>query len=181
MVRILGVNITTSPVFVVTELCWTSLDIILQLDQQDDNRPWGEPPEASTSCSRPHPPVPLLTLTCVLQLSHDIAMGLAALHRAGSIHRRLEPGKVLLDSAGRGKLGDHALARRTLHASGSVLKAGAGQGWFAYMGPEAFTQALDPGVPQIDSYSLALLMWTMLEGRRPWEGMDDMAVLYQVV
>ena len=176
LVRILGINLDVLPSFVVAELCCTSLEALLQLDQQRRPSEGG----SSSGAPEPPPPPPPLPLGRMLQLSHDAASGLAALHSVGIIHRRLEPSKVLLDAEGRGKLSDHSLARHMLRSAESMLVAGSGQGWFAFMGPEAFNLALGPIGPQADIYSLALLMWTMLEGRKPWEGMDDMAILYQV-
>ena len=174
VVHILGVNLTVLPLFVVAELCCTSLEALLQLDPQ------GWPSDVRASPSSSGPPEPFLPLSRMLHLSHDVVMGLAALHSVGIIHRRLEPSKVLLDAEGRGKLSDHSLARHTMRSTHSMLEAGTGQGWFAFMGPETFNQALGPIGPPADIYSLAMLMWTMLEGQTPWEGMDDMAVLYQV-
>ena len=72
--------------------------------------------------------------------------------------------------------------RHLVRSAKSTLQAGLGQAWFAYMGPEAFNQALGPVSASMDVYSLALLIWTMLVGRRPWEGegLDDLGVLHQV-
>ena len=86
----------------------------------------------------------------MLQLSHDVASGLAALHSVGIIHRRLEPSKVLLDAAGRGKLSDHSLARHAMRSTESTFVAGTGQGWFAFMSPEIFNQDHGPVGPQAD-------------------------------
>ena len=171
VVRILGVNLTVLPLFVVAELCCTSLEALLQLDPQR------RPSEDGASHS---PRAPLLPLSRILQLSHDVVMGLAALHSVGIVHRRLDPSKVLLDAEGCGKLSNHSLARHTMRSTESTLVAGNGKGWFAFMSPETFDQAIGPVGPQADIYSLAMLMWTMLEGRKPWEGLDDLAVLYQV-
>ncbi|KXZ46473.1 hypothetical protein GPECTOR_43g909 [Gonium pectorale] len=107
----------------------------------------------------------LLPMEQVLAIALDVARGLEYLHPT-IVHRDLKPGNVLIDNPGTprvvAKLSDFGLSR--LHGTvGGVLTAN----------PEAGTvgEAL---------YSFGVLLWAMLSGLRPWEGLQLVAIAVRV-
>ena len=96
----------------------------------------------------------------------QLASGLDALHRSGSVHRDLKPSNVLVTRKGRvvvldfGLVGESAPERRS---AGLDLV-----GTAAYMAPE---QARSSSVgPAADSYSIGVMMYEALAGRLPFDG-----------
>ncbi|GLC66063.1 hypothetical protein PLESTF_000377600 [Pleodorina starrii] len=73
----------------------------------------------------------------MLQLSRDVAEGLALLHRFRVLHRDLKPGNVLLDSKGRAKIADFGISRLR-DPYRSCVNVTAPAGTFNYMAPELF-------------------------------------------
>jgi len=96
----------------------------------------------------------------------DAADGLDFAHANGVVHRDVKPQNLLFDAQGRVVLADLGIARAayqdSLTASGELL------GTASYIAPE---QAMgDPATPASDRYSLAVVAYELLTGRRPFEG-----------
>lgn len=111
-----------------------------------------------------------------LALAAQIADGLAQAHAAGIVHRDLKPENVMVTKAGRVKILDFGLARRTpLEAAGEdptlsvpddATRPGAVFGTVSYMSPE---QASGRPVDfRSDQFSLGSILHEMLSGRRCW-------------
>ncbi len=120
-------------------------------------------------------PLPVLE---AIRITRQIASGLAVAHERGLIHRDIKPGNVWLEApAGRVKILDFGLVRSqkadtNLTASGAIL------GTPAYMAPEQARGA--PVDHRADLFSLGCVLYEMLTGRRPFTGLDAMAVLLSV-
>ncbi len=110
-----------------------------------------------------------LTLTETLHLLDQIADALAATHRQGVIHRDIKPGNILVDDQNNYYLTDFGVAKDLLGRvmTGSHIM----KGTVAYIAPE---QALDEVVsPQPDIYSLGVMLYEVLTGQHPLEGLSS--------
>ncbi|MEP3480597.1 MAG: protein kinase [Fuerstiella sp.] len=100
------------------------------------------------------------------RISAALARALHAAHRAGVIHRDLKPANVVLDGHGQPHLLDFGLAMRG-HNNGSE---GAFIGTPAYMSPEQARCESHLVDGRTDIYSLGVVLYEMLAGRRPFQG-----------
>jgi serine/threonine protein kinase len=106
-----------------------------------------------------------------------VADALHHAHRQGLVHRDIKPGNILVDKTDRPFLADFGLALKERNIGKSASFAGSP----AYMSPE---QARGEG-HQVDGrsdiFSLGVVLYEMLTGRRPFRGDTIPALLDQVV
>ena len=108
----------------------------------------------------------------------EIARALKVVHEAGIIHRDLKPPNVMLRDDGSVVLIDFGLARSLLSGDGST-RTGVLRGSPYYMSPEqAQGETLDA---RTDVYSLGVMLYEMLAGRKPYLGASAIDVLQQHV
>jgi tRNA A-37 threonylcarbamoyl transferase component Bud32/DNA-binding response OmpR family regulator len=108
----------------------------------------------------------------------EIARSLKVVHDAGIIHRDLKPPNVMLRDDGSVVLIDFGLARSLLSGDGST-RTGVLRGSPYYMSPEqAQVETLDA---RTDLYSLGVILYEMLAGRKPYLGASAIDVLQQHV
>jgi tRNA A-37 threonylcarbamoyl transferase component Bud32/DNA-binding response OmpR family regulator len=108
----------------------------------------------------------------------EIARSLKVVHDAGIIHRDLKPPNVMLRDDGSVVLIDFGLARSLLSGDGST-RTGVLRGSPYYMSPEqAQGETLDA---RTDLYSLGVILYEMLAGRKPYLGASAIDVLQQHV
>ncbi|HEY6762009.1 MAG TPA: serine/threonine-protein kinase [Baekduia sp.] len=114
---------------------------------------------------RPVPPA------LALRWLRETASALDAAHAADIVHRDVKPGNLLLDENGRLAVGDFGIA--SLAGETAVTAAGQVLGTAAYLSPE---QARGhAATPASDRYSLAVVAYELLCGRRPFDGDTPMA------
>jgi eukaryotic-like serine/threonine-protein kinase len=106
---------------------------------------------------------PLPTATAVSLLTQT-ADALAVAHRAGIVHRDVTPGNLLVSADGTVKITDFGISRMIesvpLTATGSIL------GTAQYLSPEQ--AAGRPTSSASDVYSLGVVAYEMVSGRRPF-------------
>jgi len=113
-------------------------------------------------------------------IGHALAAALDYAHTAderggaaGIIHRDVSPSNVLLSKEGEVKLADFGIAKAT-RMPGSI-QSGALKGKVPYMAPEyALGRSCSP---RSDLFSLGVLLYECLAGRRPFDGDNDMQTL----
>ncbi len=119
-----------------------------------------------------------LTADEAIAFLKEIARSLRVVHEAGIIHRDLKPPNVMLRDDGSVVLIDFGLARSLLAGDGST-RTGVLRGSPYYMSPEqAQGEALDA---RTDLYSLGVILYEMLAGRKPYLGASAIDVLQQHV
>ncbi|MDH3623719.1 MAG: serine/threonine protein kinase [Myxococcales bacterium] len=92
---------------------------------------------------------------------------------AGIVHRDVSPSNVLLSKAGEIKLSDFGIAKET-NRPGSI-RSTALKGKIPYMAPEyALGRHCDA---RTDLFSLGVLLYECLAGRRPFDGENDIETL----
>lgn len=102
-----------------------------------------------------------------VRIARDVALALGHLHARGIVHRDLKSSNVMVQADGEAKLLDFGTAR-LIDAYDPITQLGEFVGTFAYASPEQLTGgAVDA---RSDLYSLGVLLFRMLCGRRPFEG-----------
>jgi serine/threonine protein kinase len=115
-----------------------------------------------------------LTPRQALSLLSQAACGLAEIHRVGIVHRDIKPANLMLREEGVLVLTDFGVAKR-LDASGHQTLHGEIVGTPNYISPEQAEGA--EVTPGSDLYSLGVIFFEMLTGRRPYSG----GSIYEVI
>jgi alpha-tubulin suppressor-like RCC1 family protein/tRNA A-37 threonylcarbamoyl transferase component Bud32 len=112
--------------------------------------------------------------TCILS---DIAAALSFAHERGIVHRDVKPENIFIDeSSGRALLADFGIARSVSKDTQQLTLAGVAIGTPTYMAPEQIDGSIVDA--RSDLYSLGLVGWEILTGRRPWDGETLYNVIY---
>jgi serine/threonine protein phosphatase PrpC len=110
---------------------------------------------------------PLMGLEEGRNIAIKLARGIAALHRAGIIHRDIKPDNVILESNGSLKLIDLGVVRVPGLEDFPPEDI---PGTAAYMAPEMFTG--EPGNEATDMYALGVTMFRAFTGEFPYGNLD---------
>lgn len=89
-------------------------------------------------------------------------------HVNGVIHRDLKPANVLVTPSGAVRVVDFGIARRVSPTT-QVTRTGSFAGTLAYASPEQVSGKPDAVDIRTDVYSLGLMLYELLAGRRPYE------------
>jgi serine/threonine-protein kinase len=106
------------------------------------------------------------------RLVADAADAVAAAHASGLVHRDVKPGNILIGDDGRAMVADFGIARAT--GEESLTRTGAALGSVDYFSPEQ-ARGERAGAPS-DVYSLGVVLYELLTGRRPFTGETPYAV-----
>ncbi len=101
----------------------------------------------------------------------DLCRALAHVHKRGLVHRDLKPSNILINDQGQAKLTDFGIVK-DLDPGSDPMQSTTLVGTWAYTSPEQITgKPLDH---RSDLYSLGIILFAMLTGRRPFAA-DDMS------
>lgn len=136
-------------------------------------RPWeGPPPVLALGASTPSPPAiaasaVMHSVDQVVEWIAQLAEGLAHAHGRGIVHSDLKPANVLLADDGTPLLLDFNLSDDVSAAPAATLVVG---GTLPYMAPEhlAATMTGGPVCVESDIFSLGVIFFELLTGRRPY-------------
>jgi len=117
-----------------------------------------------------------LTRRQALSLLSQAASGLAEIHGRGIVHRDIKPANLMLRGEGVLVLTDFGVAKRVEQTSGHTVQ-GEVLGTPHYLSPEQ-AQAGEVG-PSADLYSLGVIFYEMLTGKRPYSGETLVEILSQ--
>jgi len=119
---------------------------------------------------------PPLSTEQMLNLLRQVADGLDYAHRNQVIHRDLKPANILVTEDGRAKITDFGIAK-VLAREGVARTVGI-LGTPSYMSPEQVKGGdIDA---RTDIFSLGIIMFTMLTGKKPFSG-NTAAVMFKIV
>ena len=125
-----------------------------------------------------------LPAAAALEIGIQLCDALAAAHAAGVVHRDLKCDNVVVGAEGRAKILDFGLAK--VHDAGRTSSTDAGasdvrelRGTPPYMSPEQFLG--EPVDGRTDLYSLGVVLYELLTGRRPFQGADNAALARAVL
>ena len=104
----------------------------------------------------------------IVEVWRQAAAGLAAVHRAGIVHRDIKPDNVFVADDGRVLVGDFGLATGDLGTTMNLTVTGAVVGTPLYMAPEQLAGA--PATANSDQFALCSSMWEAIVGERPFRG-----------
>ena len=108
-----------------------------------------------------------------VRIARDLADGCQSFHARGIVHRDLKPENIKRDRKGWVKILDFGLARPFDQSQHQLTSDGRIMGTIAYLSPEQ-TQAgrVRIGAPS-DQFSLGVVLYEMLTGRRPFSVEND--------
>jgi predicted Ser/Thr protein kinase len=101
-----------------------------------------------------------------LEWLEQAANALDAAHREGVVHRDVKPANLLLDRYGHVHVADFGIASAA--GLGSLTQTGTVLGTASYLSPEQAQG--ERTTPASDLYSLGIVAFELLTGRRPFEG-----------
>ncbi|MCG8451598.1 MAG: serine/threonine protein kinase [Spirochaetales bacterium] len=114
-----------------------------------------------------------------LLIVRDVLRALDYAHNKGVVHRDIKPANILLASDGRVKLTDFGIALADETLTNGLTREGMALGTPFYMAPEQFRDATMVD-SRADLYSVGVLLYEALTGRKPFSGASLPEILENV-
>lgn len=110
--------------------------------------------------------------TLALDVMEQASHGLSVIHHMGLVHRDIKPGNLMITQNGQVKITDFGIAKAA--AAVPLTRTGMVVGTAQYVSPEQ-AQGYEVG-PTSDVYSLCVVGYEMLAGKRPFSGDSSVSV-----
>jgi serine/threonine-protein kinase len=115
-----------------------------------------------------------------MEVLRQVAEGVHHAHEHGIIHRDLKPANIMIRTDGRAVVTDFGLAKSDAPGHLSLTPIGFMVGSPGYMSPEQ-ARCLKSIDRRTDVYSLGVMVYEALTGRKPFEGRSAMEILLRMV
>lgn len=118
-----------------------------------------------------------------IKIGEQVALALAAIHEAKIVHRDIKSSNIMLvkhDERVEVRILDFGVARRLEQTDPDVTERGGPLGTIPYMAPEV-ARGESTGCSKSDLYSLGVVLYEILAGRRPHDGPSQNAILFQIL
>ncbi len=115
----------------------------------------------------------------VIRYLIPVTSALAAAHKIGIIHRDIKPENILISSTGRIKVADFGLARGNLIGNSVTAESSLIMGSVSYLSPEQVQRGIADA--RSDVYSIGILAYELLTGKKPFEGESPIEIAYKHV
>ncbi len=112
-----------------------------------------------------------------VEITAQVAEGLAYAHQHGVVHRDIKPANIMLAVTGLAKITDFGIAR--MRSAEVKTQAGIVLGSPRYMSPEQVVGKR--AEPRSDIFSLGVILYEMLTGKPPFTGEDVTSVMFQIM
>ncbi len=118
----------------------------------------------------------LLPRSQVLEIIYNTCYALDYIHNKGYMHLDIKPSNIMLTKKGEVKLMDFGISRFLQEDPQDISKT---FGTSYYMSPEQAQS--DPGLDQrSDIFSLGIVLYELLTGKRPFEGKNFYEIIYKI-
>ncbi|MCD6475932.1 MAG: SUMF1/EgtB/PvdO family nonheme iron enzyme [Anaerolineaceae bacterium] len=104
-----------------------------------------------------------------------IANALNYVHERGIVHRDIKPANILFDVHNNPMLTDFGIVKLMDNSAAALTAAGGGVGTPTYMAPEQMTKDFDH---RVDQYSLGIIFYELVTGKKPYQGDTPLKTLY---
>jgi len=118
-----------------------------------------------------------LNLDRALDIAAQVADGLAYAHQHEVVHRDIKPANIMILGDGRVKITDFGIAR--MRTADVRTQTGVVLGSPRYLSPEQVLGKRSDG--RADIFSLGVILYEMIAGQPPFNGIDVNSLMFQIV
>ncbi|ELK11910.1 Ankyrin repeat and protein kinase domain-containing protein 1 [Pteropus alecto] len=117
------------------------------------------------------------------RIIHETSLAMNFLHsiKPPLLHLDLKPGNILLDSNMHVKISDFGLSKWMEQSTRmQYIERSALRGTLSYIPPEMFLESNKAPGPKYDVYSFGIVIWEILTQKKPYSGLNMMAIIIRV-
>jgi serine/threonine-protein kinase len=120
-----------------------------------------------------------LGVTESLRYFAPVVSAMSAAHKNGILHRDIKPENILISKDGRVKVADFGLAKGPQLGATLTVESSVILGSVSYLSPEQVQRGLSD--MRSDVYSLGIVLFEMLTGKKPFDGDSPIQIAYMHV
>jgi len=120
-----------------------------------------------------------LGVTESLRYFAPVVSAMSAAHKNGILHRDIKPENILISKDGRVKVADFGLAKGPQLGATLTVESSVILGSVSYLSPEQVQRGLSD--LRSDVYSLGIVLFEMLTGKKPFDGESPIQIAYMHV